>query len=202
MLQEKGLYFMYKLCKSEQSAQRQRQLEEGLLRVMNVTSFEDITISDLCQQLGIPRKSFYRYFSSKDGALHALIDHTLMEYEQFNAARPADSRSLNRDLETYFLFWLEKKPFLDALAKNGINGMLFERSLRYVSTETVLPSRLLDGEAQRMRQHVISFTICGLMTMMLQWYADGYKETPAEMAAIAARLITMPLFPDIGSFLK
>lgn len=193
---------MYKLCKSEQSAQRQRQLEEGLLRVMNVTSFEDITISDLCQQLGIPRKSFYRYFSSKDGALHALIDHTLMEYEQFNAARPADSRSLNRDLETYFLFWLEKKPFLDALAKNGINGMLFERSLRYVSTETVLPSRLLDGETQRMRQHVISFTICGLMTMMLQWYADGYKETPAEMAAIAARLITMPLFPDIGSFLK
>ncbi|MBQ8579981.1 MAG: TetR/AcrR family transcriptional regulator [Oscillospiraceae bacterium] len=193
---------MYKLCKSEQSARRQRQLEEGLLRVMNVTSFEDITISDLCQQLGIPRKSFYRYFSSKDGALHALIDHTLMEYEQFNAARPADSRSLNRDLETYFLFWLEKKPFLDALAKNGINGMLFERSLRYVSTETVLPSRLLDGEAQRMRQHVISFTICGLMTMMLQWYADGYKETPAEMAAIAARLITMPLFPDIGSFLK
>lgn len=193
---------MYKLCKSEQSAQRQRQLEEGLLRVMSVTPFEDITISDLCQQLGIPRKSFYRYFSSKDGALHALIDHTLMEYEHFNSSRPRENRNLNRDLETYFLFWLEKKPFLDALIKNGISGMLFERSLRYVSTETVLPSRLLDGEAQRMRQHVISFTICGLMTMMLQWYADGYKETPAEMAAIAARLITMPLFPDIGSFLK
>lgn len=192
---------MYKLCKSEQSAQRQRQLEEGLLRVMNITSFEDITISDLCQQLGIPRKSFYRYFSSKDGALHALIDHTLMEYEQFNAARPADSRSLNRDLETYFLFWLEKKPFLDALAKNGISGLLFERSLKYVSSETVLPSRLLNGEAMRMRKHVISFTICGLMTMMLQWYTDGYKETPAEMAAIASRLITMPLFPNANTLL-
>ncbi len=193
---------MYKLCKSEQSAQRQRQLEEGLLRVMNVTPFEDITISDLCQQLGIPRKSFYRYFSSKDGALHALIDHTLMEYEHFNSHRPRENRNLARDLETYFLFWLEKKSFLDALMKNGISGMLFERSLQYVSTETVLPNRLFDGEEQRMRQHVISFTICGLMTMMLQWYSDGYKETPAEMAVIAARLLTQPLFPDIGSFLK
>lgn len=192
---------MYKLCKSEQSAQRQRQLEEGLLRVMNVTAFEDITISDLCQQLGIPRKSFYRYFSSKDGALHALIDHTLMEYEQFNAARPADSRSLNRDLETYFLFWLEKKPFLDALAKNGISGLLFERSLQYVSSEAIMPRRLFDTEAIKMRKHVISFTICGLMTMMLQWYTDGYRETPAEMAAIAARLITMPLFPNVDMLL-
>ena len=78
---------MYKLCKTEQSAQRQRELEQGLLAIMNSTRYEDITVSDMCQKLNIPRKSFYRYFSSKDGALHALIDHTLMEFE-FAAPHP------------------------------------------------------------------------------------------------------------------
>ena len=73
---------MYKLCKTEQSAQRQRQLEEGLLTAMKTKRYEEITISDLCEQMDIPRKSFYRYFSSKDGALHALIDHTLLDFEQ------------------------------------------------------------------------------------------------------------------------
>ena len=73
---------MYKLCKTEQSAARQRQLEQGLLQIMQTQQYEDISISDLCDRLGIPRKSFYRYFSSKDGALMALIDHTLMEFEQ------------------------------------------------------------------------------------------------------------------------
>ena len=73
---------MYKLCKTEQSAQRQRQLEEGLLAAMKTKRYEEITISDLCEQMDIPRKSFYRYFSSKDGALHALIDHTLLDFEQ------------------------------------------------------------------------------------------------------------------------
>ena len=63
---------MYKLCRTEQSAQRQRQLEQGLLLAMKTKRYEEITISDLCDQMGIPRKSFYRYFSSKDGALHAL----------------------------------------------------------------------------------------------------------------------------------
>ena len=51
---------MYKLCKTEQSAQRQRELEYGLLDAMLVKNYEDISISDLCDHLQIPRKSFYR----------------------------------------------------------------------------------------------------------------------------------------------
>ena len=58
---------MYKLCKTEQSANRQRQLEEGLLQIMLTRHFEEVSVSELCDQLQIPRKSFYRYFSSKDG---------------------------------------------------------------------------------------------------------------------------------------
>ena len=74
---------MYKLCKTEQSATRQKMLELGLLNCMLTRHYEEISVSDLCTAMDIPRKSFYRYFSGKDGALHALIDHTLMGYEGF-----------------------------------------------------------------------------------------------------------------------
>ena len=36
---------MYKLCKTEQSAHRQRQLEQGLLRMMLKCQFEEISVS-------------------------------------------------------------------------------------------------------------------------------------------------------------
>ena len=72
---------MYKKCATEASAARQRQLEQGLLAAMSKRRYEEITVSDLCEELGIPRKSFYRYFSGKEGALHALIDHTILEFE-------------------------------------------------------------------------------------------------------------------------
>lgn len=42
--------------------------------MMKYKQFEEISVSDLCDRLHIPRKSFYRYFSSKEGALHALLD--------------------------------------------------------------------------------------------------------------------------------
>ena len=70
---------MYKICKTDQSAARQREIELGLLSMMLEQPFESITISDLCDRLCIPRKAFYRYFSGKDGALFALIDHTMLE---------------------------------------------------------------------------------------------------------------------------
>ena len=91
---------MYKMCKSEQSAQRQRELEQGLLKAMGTCHYDEISVSDLCDQMGIPRKSFYRYFSGKDGALHALIDHTLMELESFPMAlNPKEKRTVAKELE-------------------------------------------------------------------------------------------------------
>ena len=116
---------MYKLCKTEQSAARQRQLEEGLLLTMAAMRYEDITVSDLCERIGVPRKTFYRYFDSKDGALHALLDHTLMQYEGFNAVYlSGEARTLQRELEQFFQFWVLHKDLLDALDKSDISGML------------------------------------------------------------------------------
>jgi len=54
----------------------------GLLQLMLRKNYEDISVSDLCDHLQIPRKAFYRYFTSKDGALYALIDHTLASFFQ------------------------------------------------------------------------------------------------------------------------
>ena len=193
---------MYKLCKTEQSAQRQRQLEEGLLRIMINTCYDEISVSDLCQQLDIPRKSFYRYFTSKDGALHALIDHTLMEFEGFDELyKVGEKRTLQRDLEKFFLFWLRRKPLLDALQRSGLSGVLIERAITYSLTDVVFPGKYLPDETRQTQNHVVMFSVCGLMSMMLQWHRDGYQLKIPEMARVASRLLTCPLFPEAGRLL-
>ena len=98
---------MYKFCKTEQSYQRQRELEQGLLKMMEHQRFDEISVSDLCDRLGIPRKSFYRYFSSKDGALHALYDHTLMEFYETGSIDGLRGGTPAGDLERLFGFWKE-----------------------------------------------------------------------------------------------
>lgn len=193
---------MYKLCKTEQSAARQRQLEEGLLLTMSAMRYEDITVSDLCGRIGVPRKTFYRYFDSKDGALHALLDHTLMQYEGFNAVYLfGEARTLQRELEQFFQFWVLHKDLLDALDKSDISGMLIERAISHALSDTVMPKRFLPKDSLEMQKHITMFGVCGLMSMVLTWHHDGYPQSAAQMARVAARLIGQPLFPNAEQYL-
>ena len=189
---------MYKLCKTEQSAQRQRELERGLLAAMSSRQYEEISISDLCEHMGIPRKSFYRYFSSKDGALHALIDHTLLDYETFPTVRKnEEKRTAQTDLERFFRFWQEQKPLLDALERSGISGVLVTRSIDHALSDVGTPSRFLPQSEKEVRKQAVSFGVCGLMSMVLSWHHDGYPLPADRMAEMAVQLLTKPLFSGV-----
>ena len=192
---------MYKLCKTEQSAKRQRELERGLLAAMNSHQYEEISVSDLCDQMGIPRKSFYRYFSSKDGALHALIDHTLLEYESFSVPlKTGEKRTYQTDLERFFRFWKEQKPLLDALARSGISGVLVTRSIDHALSDAGAPTRFLPQDERIAREHATMFGVCGLMSMVLNWHQSGYSLSERQMAAIGVQLLTKPLFADLDKY--
>ena len=191
---------MYKLCKSEQSAARQRQLEQGLLAAISVRRYEDLSVSDLCAQLGIPRKAFYRYFSSKEGALHALLDHTLMSFELF-AAPSGRRRSLEGDISQFFEFWLEQRALLDALERNGLSGLLIERSLAYAVSGAAMPRRFLPDDAPSMQEQVVTFAVCGLMSLVIRWHRSGFCTPVSKMAETAVRLLSQPLFPAAAELL-
>lgn len=193
---------MYKLCKTEQSAARQKELENGLLAIMGQRPYEELSVSDLCDYLQVPRKSFYRYFQNKEGALHALIDHTLMEYELFSRDyRSAGKRILDKELEQFFRFWIVHRPLLDVLARNGLTATLIARCIDYSTEATAMPRRFLTSDNKETQDQVVMFTVCGLMTMVIQWHHKGYIQSPESMAHTAVRLLSQPLFPNIVSLL-
>ena len=192
---------MYKLCKTEQSASRQRMLEDGLLSAMCSRQYDQISVSDLCDHLGVPRKSFYRYFTGKDGALHALIDHTLMEYEGFAlVVERRERRTVQRELEQFFLFWYSKKALLDALKRSALSSVLIERAIAHALSETVMPKRFLPHDTKEMREQVIAFSVSGLLSMVMSWHSTGYCQSSKKMAEMATRLLSQPLFPDAGRY--
>ena len=187
---------MYKFCKTEQSFQRQRELEQGLLDMMVHHRFEEISVSDLCDRMGIPRKSFYRYFSSKDGALHALLDHTLMEFYDTGSIEGLRGGTPIGDLERFFLFWEENKKLLDAILRSNLGGMLVERAVSLAKQEELMPGYVREWE-DMMKDIALSFVVCGLMSMVLQWHRDGYRIPAEKMAQTAILMLSRPLIPTI-----
>lgn len=185
---------MYKLCKTEQSALRQRELERALAELMQLQRYEDITVSEFCSYAGIPRKAFYRYFSSKDGALYALIDHTLLEYDLFRSQNP-DGDTL-QFMEGLFRFWKLQKTLLDALAFSGISGILLERTIGFIENK-LTQRQSFSVESEFAQKQIVRFAVSGIMIMMINWHHEGYRESPRKMAELMLNMMCEPLFPMI-----
>ena len=184
---------MYKYCKTEQSVQRQRELEKGLLDMMK---FEEISVSDLCDRLNIPRKSFYRYFSSKEGALHALLDHTLLEFYDTGSIEGLRGGTPMGDLERFFYFWKKRRNLIDAMLRSNLSGMLVERAVSLIKQEKLMPGYVREWEAM-MQNIAMSFVVCGLMSMVIQWHSDDYRIPAEKMAQTAVTMLSRPLIPNV-----
>lgn len=185
---------MYKVCQTEQSSRRQRSIENGLLELMLKQQYEDISISDLCSYLQIPRKTFYRYFSSKDGALYALLDHTMMDFQLTENNTIRNMSTALGELDRFFAFWYNHSQLLTALRRSSLSGILVERATSFALHEKMMPRYMLSWDAHY-QSIAMSFAICGLMSMVIQWHHQQFLQTPQEMTRIATAMLTRPLLP-------
>lgn len=183
---------MYKICQTERSTKRQRELEKGLLQLMQIRRYEEITVSDLCAHLQIPRKTFYRYFSDKDGAFYALIDHTLADFFENPVPEKKTRGTAIGDLDLFFSFWYENRTILDALQRSGLSGILVERANSFALREGYLPKQFKAVPTQ-VQSLAMAFAVCGLLSMVLRWHHEGFVLTPEEMTKLAVNLLTKPL---------
>ena len=162
---------------------------------------EDISISDLCAHLHIPRKTFYRYFSGKDGALYALLDHTMMDFQLSESDVIYTQRGL-RSLDRFFSFWYERQALLSALGRSSLNGILVERATYFALQEKMMPRYMLSWEPDLQSIALsfaisglmsMSFAVCGIMSMVIQWHNQKYMRSAQEMTRIALDMLTRPL---------
>ena len=179
---------MYKICHSEASSQRQRELECGLLEAMGKQPYEKITLTELCRQLDIPRKSFYRYFPTKEDCLLALLDHTLSDCNTVALNGWEGDRELKQiHLERFFSYWRAQEPFLDAVRDNGLGYLLLDRT-----TVIVDAMKENDPSGSFAQSQIEYFIALGLMATVLRWHHYGFQSTPEEMARTFGQLFHSP----------
>ena len=120
---------MYKQCSTNRTISRQRELEGEILKIISHRHFEKLSVVDLCEHLNIPRKAFYRYFSSKEGALYAIIDHALTDALENFFQLQESAASAEQILRDFFRYWKSQRGLLDVLAYNDLSGLLLQRAI-------------------------------------------------------------------------
>lgn len=178
---------MYKHCTTEESFLRQRQIEEKLLELMQTLPYSQITITHICEYAGISRKSFYRYFGSRDGCLCALIDHRILDgASQYLPEHNEPPRS-HRLYERFFSYWQQQAPLLRALTENGLCVLMVERMMFHVDQEERDFHYYLDSSSYDNYEQLV-FMVCGLAGLLVQWYSTGFQKSPGQMADIMMKI--------------
>ena len=175
---------MPKNCITEQSARRQRWIENGLLELMLRRTFDEITVTDLCRHLELPRRSFYRYFRD---VLDSLMEHTFQDMV-------IGGRPLNPEVfaENY-RFWIERRELLDALRRSGQIQRLYDFVLRYASDESIREYLTPAEDSLDLSREANTYIVSGFISLVIAWHADGFRRSPEEMAKISWRLLFTPI---------
>lgn len=167
---------MYKICKTEKSMERQRLFQTTLLSMMKKIKYQDITVTALCKEMEIPRKTFYRYFDTLEDVLTLIIDDTLTEAFL--------NLEVKADLEGFFTYWKKRKPLLDVLEKSGMSSVLVNHL--YLRLEN---GRLREEPSDNEMKY--AGYVAALMTMLVTWHHAGMKRTPEEMSDLVKEIFRM-----------
>ena len=135
---------MYKLCSTERDANQQKRLEQAFLDLLLQMPYDSIRISEVCRQAGCSRKVFYRLFENKTDVLIGLIDHTLLDLENYSPD-PATVREGN--LHRFFSYWKSQHRLLSALSLSQGIGLLTERAIHHVMAEDSLVLKTLSSSS-------------------------------------------------------
>lgn len=179
---------MYKICHTTESSQRQRELEAVLLSALQSQPYKKISLTGLCRQAEVPRKTFYRYFPTKDDCLLALIDHTLSDCNSIALQGWTGDRELRKlDLLRFFSYWQNQRLFLNGIRDNNFQYLLLERTTAIVDKmkENLRSESFARDQAEYFIAH-------GLMASVLRWHHFGFPSTPEEMAEVIMQTLRCP----------
>ncbi len=183
---------MYKNCQREQSIQRQNHIVRTFMGLLDRRSYHEITVTELCQAAGVPRKAFYRYFDTKEDIVQFAADTVILTYLRMEN-RPEPSDSLNeRFCQDMFSFWYEHRDYLRIMVCSECLGLFTESFARII-----LDSQLgfdMRSWSEQEQQAVYVFTTSGFISLLIYWVHTDFRETPEEMGNLLYRMLTQPIF--------
>ena len=169
---------MYKICKTEKSIQRQKLFQTTLLSMMEKQQYHDITVTALTKEMGIPRKTFYRYYDVLEDVLYAIIDDAII--------RSFLNLEVRADIEGFFIYWNKNKYILDVLEMNGLSTLLINRVYEKFNTGILVENT--DEEGVTDKELKYAGYIAAIMTMLISWHHTGMKQSPKEMHRIVQEM--------------
>lgn len=183
---------------NQRIAVTKRMLKEGLLRLLEEKPLEKIRVSELCEESGINRATFYRHYEAPKNVLLELEMDFTRQLIPRPGKYPKTAEETQQALEDICTYIYNNAAVAEVLFRcnteedivQGINEFCrYYWDLR----KTEKDFRDVDEDTARM---VTALLGGGIYCLLRQWIMEKIPKTPAEIAAIMYNAIRWPTPED------
>lgn len=159
--------------------QSKKRIAEALLAVMKQYNFKEITVTQIAQEAGLSRKTFYRLFKDKEAVLDFYFEGL---YEDCLAL--IKSREIHHywdAVQCYFDFCQAKRELLLLLKNQDLLVYLFEGSYKYsFKVFEYVRTRQVRRDFSLPLPYMLAYSIGGMYSMLLKW-VENDMAVPSSM---------------------
>lgn len=165
---------------------------EALLQLLEKKDYDEISVREIAERAGVHRATFYRHFRSKEDILRCCFVEILKGAE-------GDRELLHKDFASFiqhvFQALYDKKEQILLLNRAHLTGLLMDVLKDYFGFEDDAENdseKSVDLDRSPVsiliEQYRSAYRIGGIYSCLLFWFSHDMKETPEEMARIAAAM--------------
>ena len=149
-------------------------ITEALLKMMDNTYFDDISITELCKQANIARRTFYLYFDSK---MDVLDDYYTVLTREYDNNIPDDIVfDTYGQILYFFKFWYDHQSYLQILYRQKLFYILLNRFSDYLTNRSKHENDI------DISSYSFSYSSGGLWATLYNWTKEKFNETPEKLA--------------------
>lgn len=158
-------------------------IEKSMVTLLNVKSYDDISIKDICDESGISRGTFYQHYRDKDDFLFQYQKAMMKKGKrrltqiQFEERRQFFEHALN--------FWINEGELLLLLLRdNGayIVHQTIKKNLQQNIEVRLVPIMNTQALINKEKYFLIIFMSNAVFGVLQDWVQRGRKESPKEIS--------------------
>ena len=161
--------------------QSRQWLEEALFDLLATkTSLRNISVAELSEHAQIARRTFYRYYHSKEQVLTNYLDRLIQDYiTELQTAKLTNFEDL---VNLFFQYWSQYTEPLKILQDANLLVFILQRSydkLPAAYATVMAPWHVTDSN-QRQITYDSRFITGGLYNIFDEWLKGDYQEMPVN----------------------
>lgn len=167
-----------------------RMLKESMLQLLHRRNIRDISIRELCDEAGINRSTFYKYYGSQYDLL-AEMEYELLDHIQNNIS--ADMSVDDKGVQQLALLLTYLESNLDLarlLINNNIDPEFPQKLIELPRIQELLKERMSGQFKEKDYEYVSTFMIQGAYHMVRLWINKEVREPSTELASLLLSLVT------------